>query len=100
MVNAELSRKTEIPGGGGRGRLYLSLHCHTTLHYTVTTRMTPALIWAAMRALNVRDKAARQSLQTTTSEAWTYVYRGPWFEERGREPKRSRTEVVLLCLSA
>ena len=31
-------------GGGGRGRLY-------TYCYTVTTRMTPALRWAAMRAI-------------------------------------------------
>ena len=31
-------------GGGERGRLY-------AYHYTVTTRMTPALIWAAMRAI-------------------------------------------------
>ena len=31
-------------GGGGSGRLYLS-------HYTVTTRMTPALRWAAIRAI-------------------------------------------------
>ena len=31
-------------GGGGRGRLY-------TYRYTVTTRMTPALRWAAMRAI-------------------------------------------------
>ena len=30
-------------GGGGRGRVY-------TYRYTVTTRMTPALRWAAMRA--------------------------------------------------
>ena len=30
--------------GGGRGRLY-------TYRYTVTTRMTPALRWAAMRAI-------------------------------------------------
>ena len=30
--------------GGGRGRLY-------TYRYTVTTRMTPALKWAAMRAI-------------------------------------------------
>ena len=29
---------------GARGRLY-------TYHYTVTTRMTPALRWAAMRAI-------------------------------------------------
>ena len=31
-------------GGGGRGRLH-------TYRYTVTTRMTPALRWAAMRAI-------------------------------------------------
>ena len=31
-------------GGGGRGRLY-------TYRYTVTTRMIPALRWAAMRAI-------------------------------------------------
>ena len=31
-------------GGGGRGRLY-------TYQYTVTTRMIPALRWAAMRAI-------------------------------------------------
>ena len=31
-------------GGGGRGRLY-------TYCYTVTTRMTPALRWAVMRAI-------------------------------------------------
>ena len=31
-------------GGGGRERLY-------TYRYTVITRMTPALKWAAMRAI-------------------------------------------------
>ena len=31
-------------GGGGRERLY-------TYRYTVTTRMTPALRWTAMRAV-------------------------------------------------
>ena len=31
-------------GGGGRRRLY-------TYHYTVTTRMTSALRWAAVRAI-------------------------------------------------
>ena len=50
--------------------------------------MTPALRWAAMRAmfnvsLIVRDKVTRQCPQTTT------------FEEKG-EPKRIRTEVPLL----
>ena len=31
-------------GGGGEGDYY-------TYHYTITTRMTPALRWAAMRAI-------------------------------------------------
>ena len=34
-------------GGGGRGRLYI----YYTYHNTVTTRMTPALRWAAIRAV-------------------------------------------------
>ena len=55
--------------------------------YTVTTRMTPALRWAVMRAIYcfiiVRDKVTRQCPQTTI------------FEENG-EPKRIRTEVPLL----
>ena len=69
-------------GGGGKGRLY-------TYRYTVTTTVTPPLVWAAMRpshfnvSLIVRDKATRQSPQTTT------------FEEKG-EPTRIRTEVPLL----
>ena len=63
---------TEIPGGGGRGRLYLTLHCHVTARstggdrkipgggwrerdytyrYTVTTRMIAALKWAAKGAI-------------------------------------------------
>ena len=51
-------------GGGGRGRLY-------TYRYTVTTRMIPALRWAAMRAglmfqQEVMDKVTRQCPQTTT----------------------------------
>ena len=67
---------------GRKGRLY-------TYRYTVTTRMTSALRWAAMRAvlivsLIVRDKVTRQCPQTTT-----------FFEEKG-EPKRIRTEVPLL----
>ena len=54
---------SEIPGGGGRGRLYPTLHCHhhndscikmgdCTQRYTVTTRMTPALRWATMREIS------------------------------------------------
>ena len=60
----------EIPGGGGRKRLYLTQTPSTGLHpsleesagkrclecvpntvYTVTTRAAPALGWAAMRAI-------------------------------------------------
>ena len=46
------------------GRVY-------TYSYTVTTRMTPALRWAAMRVIlmfqyEVMDKVARQCTQTTT----------------------------------
>ena len=69
-------------GGGGRGRLY-------TYRYTVTTRITSALRWAAMRAILmfhnkiVRVRVTRQCPQTTT------------FEEKG-EPKQIRTEVPLL----
>ena len=56
--------------------------------YTVTSRMTSALGWAAMRTILmflsiVRDKVIRQSPQTTT------------FEVKG-EPKQIRTEVPLL----
>ena len=58
-----------------------------TYRYTVTTRVAPALRWAAMRAINVslivRDKVTGQCPQTTT------------FEEKG-EPKRNRTEVPRL----
>ena len=51
-------------GGGGRGRLY-------TYRYTVTTRMIPALRWAAMRATlmfqwEVMNKVTGQCPQTTT----------------------------------
>ena len=56
----------EVGGGEGDvGRLY-------TYHYTVTARMTPALRWAAMRAIlmfqqEVMNKVTRQCPQTTTS---------------------------------
>ena len=50
--------------GGEGGRLY-------NYRYTVTTRMTSALRWAAMRAIlmfqkEVMDKVTRQCPQTTT----------------------------------
>ena len=51
---------------GGEERLY-------TYRYTITTRVTPALRWTAMRAilyvsLIVRDKVTGQCPPTTTSE--------------------------------
>ena len=51
-------------GGGGRGRLY-------TYRYTVTTRMTSALRWAAVRDIlmfqkEVMDKVTSQCPQTAT----------------------------------
>ena len=67
-------------GGGGRGRLH-------TYHYTVTTRMTSALRWAAMRAILIFHDCEGQSHKT--------VHRPQPFEEKG-EPKRIRTEVLLL----
>ena len=67
-------------GRGEEGRIYS--YC-----YTVTTRMTSALRWAAMSHFNilliVRDKVTRQCPQATP------------FEEKG-ELKRNRTEVPLL----
>ena len=62
-------------GGWGRGRLY-------TYCYTVTTRMTSALRWAAMRAIMFYN-CEGQSHKTTP------------FEEKG-EPKQIQTEVPLL----
>ena len=61
---------------GERGRLY-------TYRYSVTTRMTSTLRYAAMRAILMFHNCEGQSPQTTT------------FEEKG-QPKRIRTEVPLL----
>ena len=68
---------------GGRERLY-------TYRYTVTTRMTPALRWAAMRAIifNVSAGSDGQSHKTVSTNHNI-------FEEKG-EPKRYRTEVLPL----
>ena len=67
-------------GGGGRGRVYT--YCYTT----VTTRMTCIKMGSDESHFNVslivRDKVTRPCLQITT------------FEEKGREPKRYRTEVL------
>ena len=68
---------------GGRGRLY-------TYRYTVTTRMIPALRWAASDEshFNVSVGSEGQSHKTMSTNL------NP-FEEKG-EPKRYRTEVLPL----
>ena len=48
-------------GRGGKGRLY-------TCHYTVTTRMTSALRWAAMRAILIFHNCEGQSHETVSSD--------------------------------
>ena len=45
----------------GRGRLY-------TYRYTVTTGMTPALRWAAMRAILMFHNCEGQSHKTVSTE--------------------------------
>ena len=63
----------------GRGRLY-------TYRYTVTTRLTSALRWAAMRAILMFHNCEGQSHKTVSTDT---------FEEKGG-PKRIRIEVPLL----
>ena len=46
---------------GGRGRLY-------TYRYTVTIRMTPALRWAAMRAILMFHNCERPSHKTVSTD--------------------------------
>ena len=48
-------------GGRRRGRLY-------TYRYTVTTRMTPALRWAAMRAILMFHNREGQSHRTVSTD--------------------------------
>ena len=48
-------------GGGGRERLYTS-------RYTVTTRMTFALRWAAMRAILMSHNCEGQSHKTVSTD--------------------------------
>ena len=85
LFNAELSPKRyrqggrEIQGGGGRGRLYLTIHCHHQNDSCITVRTDDSHFNVS---LIVGDKVTRQCPQTTT------------FEEKG-EPKRNRTEVFL-----
>ena len=48
-------------GGGGRGRLY-------TCRYSVITRTTSALRWAAMRAILMFHKCEGQSHKTESTD--------------------------------
>ena len=48
-------------GGGGRGRLY-------TYRWTVTTRMIPALRWAAMRAILMFHNSEGQIQMTVSTD--------------------------------
>ena len=50
-----------VGGGGGRGRLY-------TYRYTVITRMTSALMWAAMRAILMFHNCEGQSHKTASTD--------------------------------
>ena len=69
-----------IIGGGGRGRSYLSLHCHHQNDSCIQMGSDESHFNVS---LIVRDKVTRQCPQITT------------FEEKG-EPKQIRTEVPLL----
>ena len=71
VVSAEALAGAEIPGGGGRWKLYLTLHCHHQNESCI--KMSSDEIHFKV-SLTVRDKVTKQCPQTTT------------FEERG-EPK-------------
>ena len=71
----------EEAGEGGGRRLYLPLHCHHQNDSCIKIDSDESRFNAS---LIVRDKVTRQCLQTTTP-----------FDEKG-EPKRYRTEVLLL----
>ena len=62
-----------------RGVLY-------TYRYTVTTRMTPALRWAAMRAILMFHNCEGQNYTTVSTND---------NQEKG-EPKRNRAKALLL----
>ena len=71
-----------VVGGGGRGRSY-------TYHYTVTTRKTPALRWAAIRAILMFHNCEGQSQDS--------VHRPQLLK---RKDSRSGFELKSLCLPA
>ena len=67
LINAELSPKryilagTEIPGGRGRGRLYLTLHCH---HHNDSCTKTGGAENHCNVLLIVSDKITRKYTET------------------------------------
>ena len=99
MFNADLSPKrywtegTEIPGGGGRRRLYLALHCH---YLNVSCVKMGSDVSNFNVSLMVRDKVTRVSAvynyNNASSRSCLKIV-----EERG-EPKRDRTEGLLLTI--
>ena len=72
----------------GEEGVYIYIYITYTYLYTVTTRMTPALRWAAMRAILMFHNCEGQSHKTVSTDH-------NLFEEKG-EPKPIRTEVPLL----
>ena len=86
VVSEEVMAGTEIPGGGGRGRLYLTLHCHQQndpcfnmgsdeRHFNVS--------------LIVKGKVRRRVRRPQLLKS----------EESRGKPKRNRTEVLLTSLT-
>ena len=66
FINAEeILAGTKIPGGGGRGRLYPTLHCHHRNDSCVKVGSDESRFSVS---LTVRDKVTRDSPQTTTFE--------------------------------
>ena len=76
-------------GGGGGMEVEGEGDRNYTYRHTVTTRMTFALRWAAMRAILVFHNCEGQSHKTVSTKH-------NLFEENG-EPRRNRTEVLLLA---
>ena len=82
VVSEEVLAGTKIPGGGERGRLYITLHCH---HQNDSRIKMGSDVSHFHVSLIVRNKVTWHCPQTTT------------FEERG-QMKQNWTEV--LCLPA
>ena len=91
-------------GGGGRGRLY-------AYRYTVTTRMTPALRWAAMRAILMFHNCEGQRHKTVSTNhnfwrertAEAVSNRGPAYQPNalplGQTGSRSHNQQLLVTMA-